>query len=616
MCGICGFNFENDSLIEAMSLTLAHRGPDFGSRFVDDRVSLGHRRLSIIDLSEQSNQPMSDPEGRFQLVYNGEIYNFQELRSELEAQGYRFRSRGDGEVVLHGYRALGLKLLSRLNGMFAFAIYDRERKQLVLARDPFGIKPLYYYWDSERFLFASEIKAILEHGVARRIHPGALSEYFTFRFTLGPQTLFENIYKLPPGTFLVFDLEEQRIAETGRFWRPPEPCLAEEEADPEALAAELRDLFVDSLRMRLVSDVPLGFFLSGGIDSSIVVAAAKELGADVRTFSAGFESTNELEFARLAAEHFGAEHHEVFIGDESLALLDSMVYHMDEPVGDAAFLALLVLSQHAAKEVKVVLAGEGADELFGGYDRYKAFVYGNLMARSVPNGLRRWLPRRLGKENLSRVTSLLREPDAAKRYIEVIRLFSGEDLHELGIADDADWRGKVRVDGLFDKDPLAAALTFDLQTVLPNDFFMKADKMSSACSLEMRVPFLDPRLVEFSFRIPSALKLRGWNEKYLLKKAFADRLPPAIVQRRKHGFDVPMDRWLAGPLHEPLMKLLREPAHELYDTSPILDRLQRFEGEAGSYRSRFYDAQKLWSILVFELWYRRFILGDSAPSRG
>ena len=613
MCGICGFNFKDDSLIEAMSRTLAHRGPDYARNYIDDHISLGHRRLSIIDLSEESHQPMSDSKGRFQLVYNGEIYNFQELRSKLEARGHRFRSRGDSEVVLHGYRQYGLDILSRLNGMFAFAIYDREQKQLLLARDPFGIKPLYYYWDSDRFIFASEIKAILEHDIPRRVHPRALSEYFTFRFTLGPQTLFENIYKLQPGTFLIFDLREGGIEKTGTFWHVPE--VVEDHTDPDVLAAELEELFVDSVRMRLVSDVPLGFFLSGGVDSSIVVAAANELGADVRSFSAGFETTNELDFARLAATHFDAEHHEVFIGNDALDLLDTMVYHMDEPVGDAAFLAVLVLSQHAAKEVKVVLAGEGADELFAGYDRYKAFLYGNCMARFVPDGLREWIPRRLGGENLTRIVHLLREPDAAARYLEVIRLFSADDMRELRVADDADWRGNVSVDSLFYKDPLAAALTLDLQTVLPNDFFMKADKMSSACSLEMRLPFLDPRLVEFSFRIPSALKLRGWNEKYLLKKAFAGRLPAPILRRRKHGFDVPMDRWLAGPLYESLMNFLREPAHDLYDSRLLMELLKRFAGETGSYRSRFYDAQKLWSVLVFELWYRRFIAQDSSVNK-
>jgi asparagine synthase (glutamine-hydrolysing) len=606
MCGISGFNHRSEPLIDAMNRALAHRGPDHGSRYVDDRVSLGHRRLSIIDLSDQSNQPMSDPDGRFWLVYNGEVYNFQELRSELEAEGYDFRSRGDGEVVLHGYRCWGVDVLRRLNGMFAFAIYDRERKRLFLARDPFGIKPLYYYWDGDRFIFASEIKAILEHDIPRNVDAKALSEYFTFRFTLGPRTLFENIFKLPPGTYLELDLETGCIAETGAFWTPPE--VSEDGASPDALAAELKELFIDSIRMRLVSDVPLGFFLSGGIDSSIVVAAAKALGADVHAFSAGFETTNELGFARLAASHFGADFREIFIGNDALERLDAMVYHMDEPVGDAAFLALMVLSAEASKQVKVVLAGEGADELFAGYDRYKAFLFGNRIAGGVPDFLRGCVPHGLGSENFKRMARVVGEREVKNRYLEIIRLFSHVELDRLGVAESTDWTSKVGVNGLFHENPLAAAQLFDLKTVLPNDFFVKADKMTSAFGLEMRVPFLDPRLVALSFRIPSSLKLRGWNEKYLLKRAFASDLPETIVRRRKHGFDVPMDAWLRGPLYEPLMGMLNEPVHELYDPKSVLSLLERFRGGSGSYKASFYDAQKLWSVLVFELWYRRFAL--------
>ena len=589
-----------------MNRVLAHRGPDFEDHYVDDHISLGHRRLSIIDLSDSSNQPMSDPEGRFWLTYNGEIYNFRELRADLESDGATFRSDGDVEVVLEGYRRWGVDVLKRLNGMFAFAIYDRDRRRLTLARDPFGIKPLYYYWDGESFIFASEVKAILEHPVSRSVNQKALSEYFTFRFTLGPETLFEKIYKLEPGTFLVFDLDHRAIAETGTFWQPPD--VADDDADPERLAAELRELVAESIRQRLIADVPLGFFISGGLDSTIILAGAKALGADLKAFSAGFETTNELPFARRAASEMGADYHEVLIGNESLDLLDSVVYHMDEPVGDAAFLALHVLSREARREVKVVLAGEGADELFAGYDRYKAFLYGDRIARNVPDALRGWVPEGVGTENMKRMARLAREPDVTRRYLEIIRLFSRNELSTLGVEESTDWLTKAGVNGAFHDDPLAAAQLFDLRTLLPNDFFMKSDKMSSAFGLELRVPFLEPRLVEFSFRVPSSLKLRGWNEKYLLKRAFADEIPASITKRRKHGFDVPMDLWLRGPLFEPLSELLREPVHSHYDPGPVLRLLERYRGESGSYRSGFYDAQKLWSVLVFEMWYRRFMV--------
>ena len=399
MCGISGFDFRDEPLIGRMNVCLAHRGPDHGDVFLDDRVSLGHRRLSIIDVSAASHQPMTDEEGEVWLTYNGEIYNFRELRAELQAEGARFRSQGDSEVLLQAYRRRGLSFLKDLNGMFALALYDRRRGQLVLARDPYGIKPLYYYADGTRFLFASEIKALLAHPVPRRIHPGALSEFLTFRFTLGPQTLLENVYKLPPGTFLVYDLRERRIVETARFGSLG--AGPELDDDLDALARRLKELFLDAVRLRLVSDVPLGFFLSGGIDSTAVVAAARELGAEVKTFSAHFDTTNELRFARTAANRFAHEAHEVFIGDDALGLMEDVVHHMDEPVGDAAFLAMYVLSREARRHVKVVLSGEGADELLAGYDRYKAYFYGSRAAALFPSALgraaaRRCPPRRCG----------------------------------------------------------------------------------------------------------------------------------------------------------------------------------------------------------------------------
>ena len=605
MCGISGFSFPDAPLIGAMNRSLAHRGPDHGDVFVDDAVSLGHRRLSIIDLSAASHQPMTDASSELWLTYNGEIYNFRALRASLEKEGAVFRSQGDSEVLLHAYRRRGVSFLRDLNGMFALGIYDKPRGRLLLARDPFGIKPLYYYWDGRRFAFASEIKALLQHPVTRKLHPGALSEFLTFRFTNGPQTLFENVYKVLPGTYLVYDLREGRIAETGRFWEPP--AEASLDGDLDALARRLKELFLEAVRIRLVADVPLGFFLSGGLDSTAVVAAARELGAEVKAFSAGFDTTNELPFARIAAARFAHSFQEVHIGDEALALMDDVVYHMDEPVGDAAFLAVYVLAREARRAVKVVLAGEGADELLAGYDRYKAFVYGGSLSRVVPGGLARRGAAHLS-ENPARVLRILGEKDPARRYLEVIRLFSADELARLGVPEAANAVGAGGVNGLFETDPLRAAQLYDLRTLLPNDFFLKADKMTSAWGLEMRVPFLDPAIVDFSLRLPRRAKLRGWNEKFLLKRAFAGSLPEAIVRRRKHGFNVPQDAWLRGPLYEPLRKMLSERVHGCYDPTVALELLERFRGGAGGYKASFHDAQKLWSLYVFELWYRRFFV--------
>jgi len=603
MCGISGFSFRDEPLIGAMNRSLAHRGPDHGDVFVDDAVSLGHRRLSIIDLSAASHQPMTDETSELWLTYNGEIYNFRELRARLEREGVKFRSNGDSEVLLHAYRQWGVSFLRDLNGMFALAIYDRPRGRLLLARDPFGIKPLYYYWDGRQFLFASEIKALFEHPIPRRLHAGALSEFLTFRFTVSPQTLFQDVFKLTPGSYLVYDLRAGLIAEQGTFWPPP--AEGDLDGDDETLARRLKDLLVESVRIRLVADVPLGFFLSGGIDSTVIVAAARELGAEVKAFSAGFDTTNELPFARIAAARFAHSFQEIHIGDDALSLMGDVVYHMDEPVGDAAFLAVYVLAREASRAVKVVLAGEGADELLAGYDRYKAFLYGGRLSRLVPGGLARKGAGHLS-ENPARVLRILGEKDAARRYLEVIRLFSADELAAMGVPEAAGATAAGGVNGLFESDPLRAAQIFDMRTLLPNDFFLKADKMTSAWGLEMRVPFLDPRVVDFSLRLPRRAKLRGWNEKYLLKRAFAGALPEAIVRRRKHGFNVPQDLWLRGPLYEPLRKLLSERVHGCYDPAPAIALLERFRAGGGSYKSSFHDGQKLWSLYVFELWYRRF----------
>jgi asparagine synthase (glutamine-hydrolysing) len=402
---------------------------------------------------------------------------------------------------------------------------------------------------------------------------------------------------------MTFDLGSGRIEDLGPWWKLP--LLDDRTEDVTELARELRRLLEDSVDRRLVADVPLGFFLSGGLDSSIVTGLAARSGARLETFSAGFETTNELPYARAAARHFGSEHHEVRIGDEALELIDDMVYHMDEPVGDAACLATLILSREARKEVKVVLAGEGADELFAGYERYKFAVYGSALSLLVPGFLKSGLARAsFPTENGRRLLRVLAERTREGRYLEVIRLFSKDELEELAVATNG--TNGAGAAALPDVDLLKAIQFFDLETVLPNDFFLKADKMSSAFGLEERVPFLDYRVVELAFQMPSSAKLRRWDEKHVLKRAFEDLVPREILRRRKHGFNVPMDRWLRGPLGQRLKKLLNEEAHDLYRKKPVLDMLESFQTSGGSYRGSFYTAQKLWSVLVFELWYRRF----------
>ena len=377
----------------------------------------------------------------------------------------------------------------------------------------------------------------------------------------------------------------------------------ESDASVTEWAEKLRELMTDAVSLRLISDVPLGFFLSGGLDSSIVTGVAGDLGARLETFSVGFETTNELPFAARASRHFGSEHHEVRIGDEALELLDEMVYHMDEPIGDAAFLATYVLSREARRRVKVVLAGEGADELFAGYDRYKLALFGDAASMFVPGFLKRWMAAdRWPGENWRRLAAVMSGNSREERYLEVIRLFSQDEIRELAFRS-----GETNGLSLRDGDLLRAIQYFDLKTVLPNDFFMKADKMSSAWGLEERVPFLDHRIVELAFQLPRRAKLKGFDEKHVLKRAFAGIVPKDILERRKHGFDVPMDHWMRGPLYHRLRGLLEENAHALYDKKPVISMLEAFKNTPSrSYKASFFTAQKLWSVLTFELWYRRY----------
>jgi len=603
MCGIGGFNWRNEQLLARMSAKLAHRGPDDEGLFEDSHISLAHRRLSIIDVSERGHQPMMTNDGSLIMVYNGEVYNFRSLRLELEKEGYHFQSDTDSEVVLNAFHRYGHQCLSQFNGMFAFAIYDRKQRKVFLARDRLGIKPIYYYWDGSSFVFASEIKAILEHRAQRELNHDALAQFFTYRFNYGKQTVFRNIFKLLPGHFLSFDIEKKIIETEASWWDVDTVGVAESDASITEWADKLRELMTDAVSLRLISDVPLGFFLSGGLDSSIVTGVAGNLGARLETFSAGFERTNELPFAARASCHYGSEHHEVRIGDEALDLLEEMVYHMDEPIGDAAFLATYVLSREARRRVKVVLAGEGADELFAGYDRYKLALFGDMASVFVPGFLKRWMGGSgRWSENWRRLFAVMSGKNREARYLEVIRLFSQDEIRELALQ-----AGETNDLKLREGDLLRAIQYFDLTTVLPNDFFMKADKMSSAWGLEERVPFLDHRVVELAFQLPRRAKLKGFDEKHVLKRAFTGIVPKDILKRRKHGFDVPMDYWMRGPLYHRLRSLLEENVHTVYDKKPVLSMLEAFRKTPDwSYKASFFTAQKLWSVLTFELWYRRF----------
>lgn len=544
-------------LVDRMSAVLRHRGPDGHGRYVDREVGLGHRRLSIIDVAGGA-QPIANENGQVQVVFNGEIYNFIELRGELERLGHVFKTRSDTEVIVHAYEQWGLECVRRFNGMFAFALWDAGRRELVLARDHLGVKPLYHTRIGNRLLFASEIKALLQDPACpREVDLDALIELFTFRCVPSPKTLFRNIYKLPPGHWLKASREGVRIR---RFWDwvPGEPRLGTEAE----LVEEYQALLEDAVRLQMRSDVPLGLFLSSGVDSGALLAIMSRYSAGpVQTFTIGFEDgehCNEIDDAREVAARFDAAHYHLTVGPEDyVRYFERYLLDIEEPVAHEAAPAFHFVSRMASRQVKVALSGQGADEPWAGYDRYKGIKLSRFYSRLprwITNSLARLASRIPGRlEQLKRGLLSLGERDLLNRFLKVYsfisadmkaRLYQGE-LKERFEAEPhvarralERWQADVR-----ERDPLTQMLYIDTRTSLPDDLLMVGDKTAMANSLELRVPFLDRRLVEFIESLPPRVKLKGMTGKYLHKRACRKWLPEAVIRRKKKGFDNPLEKW-------------------------------------------------------------------------
>jgi asparagine synthase (glutamine-hydrolysing) len=633
MCGICGWiqlQGETDiqastALFEPMNAALAHRGPDDHGAVVFDNAVLSMTRLSIIDL-EGGHQPIANDEESCWIVFNGEIYNFSELRPELEGRGHRFRTRCDTEVILRSYEAWGVECVQRLRGMFAFAIYDcREnsafRPRLLLARDRLGKKPLYYYQDDERLIFGSEIKAILAHAeVRRQVNRSVIPLYLTYGYAPSPLTFFENIHELPAGHTL--HVEDGDVV-VRRYWSVPrEPCSEPEFAESEYVE-RLREGFEEAVRSRLVSDVPIGAFLSGGIDSAAVVAVmTKLLGGPVRTFSIGFAdepSFNELPYARMVARRFNSDHHEFVVQPDAVELLPKLVWHYDQPFADSSAIPAYLVAQMTREHVKVALTGDGGDELFAGYERFAAArlaEYYQRVPRFLQNSLSRlaraW-PESTAYDDLAR--RVRRFVDGAamplpERYLQWVGVFQPDYLRQL--LDDSSAVDPVEhfygyFSGRERDDPLAELLAVNLSTYLPGDLLVKTDRMTMANSLEARCPFLDHALLEYASRIPSSLKLKGLTTKYVLKRAFENILPREIIWRKKHGFGVPIGRWFRTGLKDFLCDHLLSPTalqRGYFDDRAV----RRLVGEHVSGKRD--HGQRLWALLTLEIWHRVFADGE------
>jgi asparagine synthase (glutamine-hydrolysing) len=541
MCGIAGFcGFEDRKLLREMCDAIRHRGPDGEGYHVDKGICLGNRRLSIIDI-EGGSQPMYNEDGSVVVVYNGEIYNFREIRKELEKRGHRFSTNSDTEVLVHGYEEYGHDILQRLNGMFAFALWDSKRRELFVARDRLGIKPLYYYWDGEVMVFCSEIKGLLKlPRIERKLDQTALNRYLVFRYIPGDLTIIEGIKKLKPGHFLT--LKNNKIG-VQKYW---DVSFGKEIREIGKCKKGISELLEDSVKKRLISDVPLGAFLSGGIDSSIIVGLMSKFSDRVKTFSVGFdeEGYSELGPARAASEHLGTEHHEIMIDSEKfIKILPKVVWHMDEPLADPAAIPTYYVSELASRKVKVVLTGEGGDELFCGYPKYGMHGREALTRYYLksPGFARKALKRASPEKYRLRLDSL----EAAGRfyiapYIKNAKLLERNSHIKTGI--------KADIASIFNpymgmRDTMREMQLVDIKTWLPEELLMKVDKMTMANSLEARVPFLDHILVDFSMRIPSGLKIRSGVEKYILRESFPKLLTKRNLERKKHPFSVPIGDW-------------------------------------------------------------------------
>ena len=623
MCGIAGFTWSDRSLISRMTAAVAHRGPDDEGSYIGPHVSLGHRRLSIIDLSVHGHQPLCNEDGTIQVVFNGEIYNFRELRHTLEAAGHVFRGHSDSEVIVHAYEQYRLDCLKRLRGMFAFAIWDNKTQELLLARDRVGIKPLYYAHVGNELVFASEIKALLCcDRVERRVKFQSIYHFLGYEFVPGPETIYETVMKLPPATWLRF---RNGNIETGCYWD-----LGVEVADRDESQHEeaLRQALQEAVDSHLVSDVPIGVLLSGGLDSSAVLAAMRHGGSQrIRTFSLGYDdqSFSELGYARTVADAFETEHQEIMIDPVTPQLIEKVVWHLDEPMSDLSVVPFFLICKEVRRHVKVCLSGEGGDETLVGYDRFKA---------SKANRYYSLLPHALRHNLIAPFILALGDRPQKKAAVNVVKRFiEGGLLSEAGehlrwqyfmnpglesrllradfrnqIIEDAFEPVRRHLNGRTFRTSLEKELYIESRLSMVASPLFKVDKMSMAHGLEVRVPLLDHKFVEACATIPAELKLRGFTTKAILRSAMRGRLPNRILNRAKQGYSFPIKNWLRVELREFMIDTLNSSSivRELFDSRYIHQLIAEHQRFAANH------SHVLWALLNLAVWHRLYV---EAPHR-
>jgi asparagine synthase (glutamine-hydrolysing) len=627
MCGIAGFISESNRLgdersarvLDRMCRRIAHRGPDHQGTLVQLGVALGMRRLSIIDLAG-GHQPISGCDTRVTVVFNGEIYNYRELQRDLEARGHKFHTHSDTEAIVHAYEEYGEAGVNHLRGMFAFALWDERERRLFIARDRAGKKPLYYTLTSEGTLvFGSELKSLLEHEeVNREVSAEALDAYLSFGYVPDPLSIFSEVHKLPPGHYLTF---AQGRVSVKQYWDFDYETVDQPRREDDYLE-ELRALLEESVRIRLVADVPLGAFLSGGVDSSAVVGLmSRAMTQPVKTFSIGFheDSYNELKYARIAAQHFGTDHHEFIVTPDICQIVDELAWHFDEPFADTSAIPTYMVSKLAREHVKVVLSGDGGDELFAGYSRYvidrrrsmSAFArLPRTLRRGLVQPLSRHLPHGAWGRNYLHNVAL----DPVDRYIDSVSVFTSLNKHSLytdgfrrrlnGDATRAINSFRALAANVKTGEQLDALLYLDSKTYLPGDILTKVDRMSMAVSLEARAPLLDHKLIELVTRIPASMKMRGLETKHIFKRAIGDLVPAEILNRPKQGFGMPVGQWINDQLRDRTRETLTEQRTRergYIESGYVNTLLDEHE------RGRRDHSTALWTLFMLELWHRAYV---------
>jgi asparagine synthase (glutamine-hydrolysing) len=607
MCGIVGFNWEDQKQIQLLASLLNHRGPEQDGYHVADGISIGHKRLRIIDLSEKGRQPIYNEDKTVCVTYNGEIFNFEQIKCDLEKAGHRFESHTDTEVLVHGYEQWGTGLLERLNGQFAFCIFDKKKNLFFLARDRFGIKPLYYYNKGGRFIFGSELKVFLKSDIKKEIDKNAFEYYLLFCNTPSGQSIFEGVQKLLPAHYLIYDLTSSKIQACAPYW-----SISFDEQydyDEDELKRQVLARIDKSVQMQLISDVPLGAFLSGGVDSSVIVSIMRKYVKELNTFSIRFDrpAYNESQYAKIVSDKFNTIHHEIQFNAANVRdLIEELPYYYDEPFGDPSMVPTSLVSRVARQHVTVSLSGTGGDELFGGYPRYGRF----RMVKYINNlpSLPKYILRQavvaahlfLKIEGFHRWLTFFgsRQPD----YIIYLQLFNSmfpgrqQGMEQLARFDY--YRKHFKY-----SDDASNAMNCDLSEYLPDDLLVKEDRASMAVTLEARVPLLDHELAEFAAKIPSRFKINRRETKYILKKSYEDILPGEILYRPKQGFGMPLQEYLRDELRDFSYNEIFNFDRLDYYNKDELGRLWQLH-QSG----RFDYSRLFWNILMFNLWFKKWMI--------